>query len=49
MILVHPAFPWVAPRMISDNCPQFITKDFKEFVRQYGPTHVRTALPGNQE
>jgi transposase InsO family protein len=35
--------PGVSPRIISDNGPQFIAKDFKEFVRQYGLTHVRTS------
>mgnify|MGYP006290788213 CR=1 FL=1 len=36
-------FPEVRPRMISDNGPQFIAKDFKEFIRISGMTHVRTA------
>ena len=31
------------PRIISDNGPQFIAKDFKEFVRLTGITHVRTS------
>jgi len=31
------------PRIISDNGPQFIAKDFKEFVRLVGITHVRTS------
>jgi transposase InsO family protein len=31
------------PRVISDNGPQFIAKDFKEFIRLTGMTHVRTA------
>jgi len=31
------------PRIISDNGPQFIAKDFKEFVRLAGMTHVRTS------
>jgi putative transposase len=35
--------PGVTPRVISDNGPQFIAKDFKEFVREYGLTHVRTS------
>jgi putative transposase len=35
--------PGVKPRIISDNGPQFIAKDFKEFVRTYGLTHVRTS------
>ena len=36
-------FPQAAPRIISDNGPQFIAKDFKEFIRVAGMTHVRTA------
>ena len=32
------------PRIISDNGPQFIAKDFKEFVRICGMTHVRTSV-----
>jgi transposase InsO family protein len=35
--------PGVRPRIISDNGPQFIAKDFKEFIRVYGLTHVRTS------
>jgi transposase InsO family protein len=35
--------PGVTPRIISDNGPQFIAKDFKEFIRVAGMTHVRTA------
>jgi putative transposase len=31
------------PRIITDNGPQFIAKDFKEFIRISGMTHVRTA------
>ncbi len=31
------------PRVISDNGPQFIAKDFKEFIRLTGMTHVRTS------
>ena len=37
------AFPNVQPRIISDNGPQFIAKDFKEFIRVSGMTHVRTS------
>ncbi len=37
------ACPGVAPRIISDNGPQFIAKDFKEFIRVAGMTHVRTS------
>jgi len=36
-------FPEARPRIISDNGPQFIAKEFKEFVRQSGMTHVRTS------
>lgn len=36
-------FPDARPRIISDNGPQFIAKDFKEFIRQSGMTHVRTS------
>ena len=33
-------FPDARPRIISDNGPQFIAKDFKEFIRIMGMTHV---------
>jgi transposase InsO family protein len=36
-------FPGVRPRIISDNGPQFIAKDFKQFIRICGMTHVRTS------
>ena len=36
-------FPDEHPRIISDNGPQFIAKDFKEFIRIAGMTHVRTS------
>ena len=36
-------FPEVSPRIITDNGPQFIAKDFKEFIRISGMTHVRTS------
>jgi transposase InsO family protein len=36
-------FPGVTPRIISDNGPQFIARDFKEFIRVTGMTHVRTS------
>lgn len=36
-------FPWATPRVISDNGPQFIAKDFKEFIRLAGMTHVKTS------
>ena len=35
-------FPGVSPRIISDNGPQFIAKDFKEFIKVSGMSHVRT-------
>jgi len=31
------------PRIISDNGPQFVAKNFKEYIRLCGMTHVRTA------
>ena len=36
-------YPTARPRIISDNGPQFIARDFKEFVRLAGMTHVRTS------
>lgn len=36
-------FPGVHPKLISDNGPQFIALDFKEFIRLSGMTHVRTS------
>ena len=35
--------PGVTPRIISDNGPQFLAKDFKEFIRIAGMTHVKTS------
>lgn len=35
--------PQVRPRIISDNGPQFVAKDFKEFLRQWQTSHVRTS------
>lgn len=37
------AFPGETPRIITDNGPQFIAKDFKEFIRISGMTHVKTS------
>src|SRR5579862_4160249 len=37
-------YPEARPRIISNNGPQFIAKDFKEFIRISGMTHVRTSL-----
>ena len=36
-------FPNETPRIISDNGSQFLAKDFKEFIRICGMTHVRTS------
>ena len=35
--------PGVTPRIITDNGPQFLAKDFKEFIRLSGMTHVKTS------
>jgi putative transposase len=35
--------PEATPRIISDNGPQFVAKDFKEYIRFCGMTHVRTS------
>lgn len=35
--------PDAHPRIITDNGPQFIAKDFKEFIRIAGMTHVKTS------
>lgn len=35
-------FPDARPRIISDNGPQFLSKDFKEYMRLSGFSHVRT-------
>ncbi len=36
-------FPTARPRIISDNGPQFVARDFKHFIRECGMTHVRTS------
>ena len=36
-------YPEARPRIISDNGPQFIARDFREFIRISGMTHVRTS------
>ena len=36
-------YPEAKPRIIFDNGPQFIARDFKEFIRIAGMTHVRTS------
>ena len=45
-IVLHRAlekYPEEKPRVISDNGPQFIARDFKEFIRISGMSHVRTS------
>ena len=37
------AYPNQKPRIISDNGPQFLSQDFKEFINICEMTHVRTA------
>jgi transposase InsO family protein len=36
-------FPGFSPRIISDNGPQFIANDFKQYIKLTGMTHVRTS------
>ena len=36
-------YPGVTPRIISDNGPQFVAREFKRFIRICGMTHVRTS------
>lgn len=36
-------YPGERPRIITDNGPQFIARDFKQFIRMMGLTHVRTS------
>ena len=36
-------YPDATPRIITDNGPQFIARDFKEFIRIAGMTHVKTS------
>jgi transposase InsO family protein len=37
------AYPNATPRIISDNGPQFIAREFKVFIRIAGMTHVKTS------
>lgn len=37
------AFPAARPRLIADNGPPFIAREFKEFIRIMGMTQVRTS------
>lgn len=36
-------FPDANPRVISDNGPQFIAVEFKQYIKMMGMTHVRTS------
>jgi putative transposase len=36
-------YPQAKPRLISDNGPQFVARDFKELLRVAGMDHVRTS------
>jgi putative transposase len=36
-------YPHAKPRIITDNGPQFIAKDFKQFIRISGMTHIKTS------
>jgi transposase InsO family protein len=45
-VIIHAClekYPGFRPRIISDNGPQFVAKEFKSFVRECQITHVRTA------
>jgi transposase InsO family protein len=37
-------FPEVHPKMISDNGSQFVSKEFKEYMRQKSLIHIRTSV-----
>ena len=37
-------YPLSRARIISDNGPQFMAKDSKEFIKVSGMTHVRTSV-----
>lgn len=37
------SFPGAFPRIISDNGPQFVARDFRSFIRLCGMTHVKTS------
>lgn len=39
----HEKFPKAKPRIISDNGPQYVSNDFKLFIRQMEMTHVTTS------
>ena len=37
-------FPNVSPRIISDNGSQYISKDFRSFLKETGLQHIRTSV-----
>lgn len=41
-------YPGVNPRVITDNGPQFISKDFAEFIRDSGLKQIRTSIANPQ-
>jgi putative transposase len=41
--MAYEKYPDKRPRIISDNGPQFVSKDFKEYIRLTGMSHVRTS------
>ena len=36
-------YPHAKPRILTDNGPQFVSRDFKEFIPIAGMTHVKTS------
>ncbi|MBL7650046.1 MAG: IS3 family transposase [Candidatus Hydrogenedentes bacterium] len=43
LLVAREKHPGATPRIISDNGPQFLARDFKEFIRINGMTHVKTS------
>jgi putative transposase len=41
-------YPGVNPRVVTDNGPQFISKDFAEFIRDSGLKQIRTSIANPQ-
>jgi putative transposase len=41
-------YPGVNPRVITDNGPQFISKDFSDFIRASGLKQIRTSIANPQ-
>ena len=37
-------YPDARPNVITDNGSQYVSKDFKEFIRESGLTHIRTSI-----